>query len=82
VIATEVADCDREIRSQDQNIVRRRPVIVADKPALMPCHPLHADERNTVMNAIVAAYPETGVRGRQALEGGLVIGWTTGPRER
>jgi 23S rRNA pseudouridine1911/1915/1917 synthase len=47
-------------------------VIVADKPALMPCHPLRADERNTVMNAIVAAYPETASAGDKRLEGGLV----------
>jgi 23S rRNA pseudouridine1911/1915/1917 synthase len=47
-------------------------VIVADKPALMPCHPLRVDERNTVMNAIVAAYPETASAGDKPLEGGLV----------
>jgi 23S rRNA pseudouridine1911/1915/1917 synthase len=47
-------------------------VIVADKPALMPCHPLRADERDTVMNAIVAAYPETAAAGDKPLEGGLV----------
>jgi 23S rRNA pseudouridine1911/1915/1917 synthase len=47
-------------------------VIVADKPGLMPCHPLRADERATVMNAIVAAYPETAHAGDKPLEGGLV----------
>jgi len=47
-------------------------VIVADKPALMPCHPLHFDERDTVMNAIVAAYPETALAGDKPLEGGLI----------
>jgi 23S rRNA pseudouridine1911/1915/1917 synthase len=47
-------------------------VIVADKPALMPCHPLRFDERDTVMNAIVAAYPETALAGDKALEGGLI----------
>jgi len=47
-------------------------VIVADKPPLLPCHPLHPDERRTVMNAIVAAYPETANAGDKPLEGGLV----------
>jgi 23S rRNA pseudouridine1911/1915/1917 synthase len=47
-------------------------LIVANKPALMPCHPLRADERDTVMNAIVAAYPETASAGDKPLEGGLV----------
>jgi 23S rRNA pseudouridine1911/1915/1917 synthase len=47
-------------------------VIIADKPAPMPCHPLHYDERNTVMNAVVAAYLETAETGEQPLEGGLI----------
>jgi 23S rRNA pseudouridine1911/1915/1917 synthase len=47
-------------------------VIVADKPALMPCHPLRSDERDTVMNGIVAAYPETPDAGDKPLEGGLI----------
>jgi len=47
-------------------------VIVADKPPLMPCHPLRSEERATVMNAIVAAYPETAYAGEKPLEGGLV----------
>jgi len=47
-------------------------VIVADKPPLMPCHPLRGDERTTVMNAIAAAYPETAAIFDKALEGGLV----------
>lgn len=47
-------------------------VIVADKPALMPCHPLRTDGRDTVMNAIVAMHPETAAAGDKPLEGGLV----------
>ncbi len=47
-------------------------VIIADKPSLMPCHPLRSEERVTVMNAIVAAYPETAHAGDKPLEGGLV----------
>ncbi|MEA2681013.1 MAG: rRNA synthase, partial [Candidatus Binataceae bacterium] len=73
VIATEVADAIA--RNPDLKIkilFEDAAVIVADKPALMPCHPLRADERNTVMNAIVAAYPETASTGDKPLEGGLV----------
>jgi len=47
-------------------------VIVAEKPPLMPCHPLRFQERDTVMNAIVAAYPETADSGDKPLEGGLI----------
>lgn len=47
-------------------------VIIADKPPLRPCHPLRSEERATVMNAIVAAYPETAHAGDKPLEGGLV----------
>jgi 23S rRNA pseudouridine1911/1915/1917 synthase len=49
-----------------------RAVIVADKPALMPCHPLRSDEHDTVMNGIVAAYTETANAGDKPLEGGLI----------
>jgi 23S rRNA pseudouridine1911/1915/1917 synthase len=38
----------------------------------MPCHPLRSEERATVMNAIVAAYPETTEIFDKPLEGGLV----------
>jgi 23S rRNA pseudouridine1911/1915/1917 synthase len=47
-------------------------VIVADKPGLMPCHPLRPDERATVMNAVAAAYPETAEIFDKPREGGLV----------
>ncbi|HEX3409678.1 MAG TPA: RluA family pseudouridine synthase [Candidatus Binataceae bacterium] len=47
-------------------------VIVADKPPLMPCHPLRPNEHATLMNAIVVAYPETAHAGDKPLEGGLI----------
>ncbi len=47
-------------------------VIVANKPPLTPCHPLRSEERDTVMNALVASYPETGQAGDKPLEGGLI----------
>jgi 23S rRNA pseudouridine1911/1915/1917 synthase len=47
-------------------------VIVVNKPGLLSCAPLHADETRTVMNAVVARFPETAVAGDKPLEGGLV----------
>ena len=47
-------------------------VLVINKPGLIPCHPLRPDECDTVMNAVVAAYPETAIAGDKPLEGGLV----------
>ena len=46
--------------------------LVVNKPAPMPCHPLRRGERNTVMNAVVARFPEAGLAGDQTREGGLV----------
>jgi 23S rRNA pseudouridine1911/1915/1917 synthase len=47
-------------------------VIVVNKPGGLPCHPLHAGERDTVMNAVVARFPEIATVGEKPLEGGLV----------
>ncbi|MGH7836366.1 MAG: RluA family pseudouridine synthase [Candidatus Binataceae bacterium] len=47
-------------------------LLIVNKPALIPCHPLRADERGTVMNAIAAVYPETATVGDDPREGGLV----------
>lgn len=47
-------------------------LLVVNKPALLPCHPLNPNERDTVMNAVVAMYPETASAGDKPLEGGLV----------
>ncbi len=47
-------------------------VLIVNKPGLIPCHPLRADEVGTVMNAVVAKYPEVALAGLQPLEGGLV----------
>jgi 23S rRNA pseudouridine1911/1915/1917 synthase len=46
--------------------------IVVNKPGGLPCHPLEAGERGTVMNAVVARFPETASAGDKPLEGGLV----------
>jgi RluA family pseudouridine synthase len=47
-------------------------LIVVNKPGSMPCHPLRAGERDTVMNAVVAQFPETATVGDSLREGGLV----------
>lgn len=47
-------------------------VLVVNKPGGLPCHPLRPGERDTVMNAVVAAFPEVAMAGPQPLEGGLV----------
>jgi len=47
-------------------------VIVVNKPGGVPCHPLNAEERDTVMNAVIARFPEIATVGEKPLEGGLV----------
>src|SRR5258708_26120504 len=46
--------------------------IVVNKLGGIPCHPLRAGERETVMNAVVARFPDTATAGDKELEGGLV----------
>jgi 23S rRNA pseudouridine1911/1915/1917 synthase len=47
-------------------------LVVVNKPGGVPCHPLKPGERGTVMNAIVARFPETAVIGDKPIEGGLI----------
>jgi 23S rRNA pseudouridine1911/1915/1917 synthase len=47
-------------------------IVVADKPAGMPSHPLKPGERGTAANALVGRFPELAGVGPQAREGGLV----------
>lgn len=47
-------------------------VVVVNKPGCVPCHPLEAGERGTVMNAVVARFPDTASAGEKPFEGGLV----------
>ncbi len=47
-------------------------LIVVNKPGLMPCHPLKPGERGTLMNGVVARFPETASAGSSEREGGLV----------
>ena len=47
-------------------------VVVADKPAGMPSHPLKPGEKGTAANALVGRFPELAAVGPAAREGGLV----------
>jgi 23S rRNA pseudouridine1911/1915/1917 synthase len=47
-------------------------VLVVNKPGGVPCHPIQPGERDTVMNAVVARFPDTAAAGEKPLEGGLV----------
>jgi 23S rRNA pseudouridine1911/1915/1917 synthase len=47
-------------------------VVVADKPAGMPSHPLKAGETGTAANALVGRFPELARVGPSPREGGLV----------
>jgi 23S rRNA pseudouridine1911/1915/1917 synthase len=60
------ADLPLEVLHQDAA------AIVVNKPGGVPCHPLNADERDTVMNAVVARFPDVATVGEKPLEGGLL----------
>ena len=47
-------------------------LVVADKPAGMPSHPLKPGEKGTAANALVGRFPELAGVGPQQREGGLV----------
>ncbi len=47
-------------------------LVVVAKPGGIPCHPLNFAEDSTLMNGVVALYPETASVGFKPLEGGLV----------
>ncbi len=47
-------------------------MLVVNKPGSMPCHPLAPCERGTLMNGVVARFPETAAAGPIEREGGLV----------
>lgn len=47
-------------------------VLVVNKPGLMPCHPLKRGETGTLMNGVVARFPEVAAAGQAEREGGLV----------
>ncbi len=53
-------------------------VVVVDKPAGMPCHPLVPGEGGTVVDALVALFPEIAAASEDPREGGLVHRLDTG----
>ena len=53
-------------------LFRDSAMLVVNKPAPMACHPLRPGERGTVMNGVVAAFPEAAEAGDNPREGGLV----------
>src|SRR6201981_3039843 len=53
-------------------LFRDSAMLVVNKPARMACHPLRPGERGTLMNGVVAAFPEATVAGDNPREGGLV----------
>ncbi len=55
-----------------ENLFEDAALIVVNKPGGMPCHPLRPGERGTVMNAVVARFPETATIGYKPIEGGLI----------
>jgi 23S rRNA pseudouridine1911/1915/1917 synthase len=57
---------DLEILLQDEAL------IICNKPAGLPCHPITADETKTVFQALLAIDPAIGQAGPKSLEGGLV----------
>jgi 23S rRNA pseudouridine1911/1915/1917 synthase len=60
------ADAPLEVLFEDSAL------LVVNKAGGVPCHPLRAGERGTVMNAVVARFPETAAFGAKAVEGGLI----------
>jgi 23S rRNA pseudouridine1911/1915/1917 synthase len=47
-------------------------VVVVNKPGSIACHPLRAGECGTILNGVVAIFPEIADTGEKPLEGGLV----------
>lgn len=47
-------------------------LVVVNKPGGIPCHPLRPGKRGTVMNAVVARFPEIAAIGDKPVEGGLI----------
>jgi len=53
-------------------LFRDSAMLVVNKPAPMACHPLRPGERGTLMNGVVAAFPEAAGAGDNPREGGLI----------
>jgi 23S rRNA pseudouridine1911/1915/1917 synthase len=47
-------------------------LLIVNKPGLLPCHPLRHGHRPTLMDSVLARYPQAAHAGSNPLEGGLV----------
>jgi 23S rRNA pseudouridine1911/1915/1917 synthase len=47
-------------------------LLIVNKPALLPCHPLHAGDEPSVITLLARAYPEVAKLGARPFEGGLI----------
>jgi 23S rRNA pseudouridine1911/1915/1917 synthase len=47
-------------------------LVIVNKPALLPCHPLHAGDELSVITLLASAYPEVATLGAKPFEGGLI----------
>ncbi|HYA36555.1 MAG TPA: pseudouridine synthase, partial [Candidatus Binataceae bacterium] len=59
-------DASLEVLFQDDAL------LIVNKPGGIPCHPLRAGERGTVMNAVVARHSRLADVGDDPLESGLI----------
>lgn len=70
--ASPARDIEPEAETPLEVLFADAAMLIVNKPGGVPCHPLRPGERGTVMNALVARYPETALAGDKPLEGGLV----------
>ena len=70
-----IIDGDPAVPEPDQPLDVRyetKDVLIVEKPAKMPCHPLNPGETGTLANVLVGKYPELAGIGYNAREPGLV----------
>jgi 23S rRNA pseudouridine1911/1915/1917 synthase len=82
VVVAAVARSERPVAQPELELdvlVEREDMVVINKQAGVPCHPLVPGETDTVANAIAARFPECVDASPQAREGGLVhrLDWST-----
>jgi 23S rRNA pseudouridine1911/1915/1917 synthase len=82
VVVAAVARSERPVAQPEMALdvlVERDDLVVINKQAGIPCHPLVPGETDTVANAIAARFPECLEASPQAREGGLVhrLDWST-----
>jgi 23S rRNA pseudouridine1911/1915/1917 synthase len=68
----ELAAIEPEPENEIEVLFEDAAVVVVNKPGGVPCHPLRPGERGTLMNAVVARFPEIATVGYKPIEGGLI----------